>query len=608
MPGIAGIITKQSVKDNKHNLRLMIDCMLHEPFYESGVYINEDMGLYLGWVSHKGSFSDCMPVVNEEKNLVLLFAGENFADNEQTIRLRSRGHEFIGSNASYLIHLYEEDGEGFLQHLNGWFSGILVDIKLAKVLLFNDRYGMQRIYYHEAKDTFLFSSEAKSLMEVRASLREIDVNNLGEFFSFGCVLENRTLFSKISLLPGGSAWTFYNSNCATKGSYFQPQEWENQPTLEKESFYNRFKETFPKILPRYFNSDDRVAVSLTGGLDTRMIMAGVNNLHSDFSCYTFGGMFRDSFDVRISRKVADTCNRVHQVLRLDNDFLLDFPNLAEKTVYITEGTIDLTGVPDLYLNKLARDIAPVRITGNYGSEVLRGVRSLKAFPINQKIFHHDFIKNILNAESLLSEIQKGHGLTFAVFKQAPWFGYGRFAVEQSQLTIRNPFMDNDVVKLAYQAPNDAITTKEISMRFIAEHSLNLYNIVTDRGVGGGHNYFFSKFIRLYYEFLFKAEYYYNHGMPQWMAVLNHFLSPLQLEKLFLGYHKFYHFRIWYKDQLADYLRIILMDSRTTNRPYLNKNFLINMVSGHINGNRNYTDLINKVLTVELVQRLLIEKH
>src|SRR2546425_9777880 len=143
MPGIVGIIAKGSRKKNESDLNLMIDCMMHESFYTKGSYVNAQLGIYVGWVCHRGSFSDCMPVVNETKDIVLLFSGENFADKSVTEQLKRHGHEFDCSNAGYLVHLYEEKGESFLRELNGWFSGILVDLRKAQVILFNDRYGMQ---------------------------------------------------------------------------------------------------------------------------------------------------------------------------------------------------------------------------------------------------------------------------------------------------------------------------------------------------------------------------------------------------------------------------------------------------------------------------------
>src|SRR5271169_349926 len=113
MPGIAGIISPGSSEANEHLLSLMIGCMLHEPSYASGTYVNPQLGVYLGWVCHSGSFSDCMPVMNEAKDLVLIFSGEDFSDKEKITQLGYRGHKFDPFNASYLIHLYEEEEENF---------------------------------------------------------------------------------------------------------------------------------------------------------------------------------------------------------------------------------------------------------------------------------------------------------------------------------------------------------------------------------------------------------------------------------------------------------------------------------------------------------------
>ena len=52
------------------------------------------------------------------------------------------------------------------------------------------------------------------------------------------------------------------------------------------------------------------------------------------------------------------------------------------------------------------------------------------------------------------------------------------------------------------------------------------------------------------EFTFKAEYAYDYGMPQWVARIDHVLSPLHLERLFLGRHKYAHYRVWYRDVLV----------------------------------------------------------
>lgn len=107
-------------------------------------------------------------------------------------------------------------------------------------------------------------------------------------------------------------------------------------------------------------------------------------------------------------------------------------------------------------------------------------------------------------------------------------------------------------------------------------------------------------------FLRKAEYAYDYGMPQWLARAERVLFPLHLERLFLGRHKFCHFRIWYRDALAGYLREMLLDSRARSRPYLDGRRFEAIVRSHLKGDRNYTSEIHTVLTLELVHRLFVD--
>jgi asparagine synthase (glutamine-hydrolysing) len=81
-------------------------------------------------------------------------------------------------------------------------------------------------------------------------------------------------------------------------------------------------------------------MSLTGGLDSRMIMACLNPLPGELPCYPFGGM-KDMLDITIARKVAEVCHQNHTVLRLGSSFFTEFPQLAEKTMYVTDGCLDV---------------------------------------------------------------------------------------------------------------------------------------------------------------------------------------------------------------------------------------------------------------------------
>ncbi len=164
MPGIVGIISQRRSEEYYPLVRSMVKCLIHEPFYTDGTYINEKLGLWSGWACHEGAFADCLPIWNEKKDICLLFSGEDFADQAEIDALRMRGHEFGSDDASYLVHLYEEMGCEFLEKLNGWFSGVLLDLREQKFVLFNDRYGVNRLYFHEDAQSTLLSRRRARLL------------------------------------------------------------------------------------------------------------------------------------------------------------------------------------------------------------------------------------------------------------------------------------------------------------------------------------------------------------------------------------------------------------------------------------------------------------
>ena len=251
------------------------------------------------------------------------------------------------------------------------FHGLIADQSRGTVTLFNDRYGMHRIYYHEAKDAFYFAAEAKAILAVLPELRTPDPQGLGEFVACSCVLENRTIFKGIHVLPGGSAWTFRNGSEAKKDSYFTPREWEQQASLDPEESYRELRDAFSQNLPRYFTGREQVGMTLTGGIDTRVIMAWHKPAPRSLPCYTFGGMFRDCEDVRVALRVANVCQQTHEVLTVGHEFLSRFPYYAERTVYLTEGGVDVYRASDLYVSERARHLAPAKVVGTYGSEIVR---------------------------------------------------------------------------------------------------------------------------------------------------------------------------------------------------------------------------------------------
>jgi asparagine synthase (glutamine-hydrolysing) len=390
-----------------------------------------------------------------------------------------------------------------------------------------------------------------------------------------------------------------------KKTYFKQEVWESQPELSEADFYEKLKETWARILPRYFLGKQSMGLSLTGGVDSRMILAWAPSQSGKLPCYTWGGTYRDCADVKIARRAAKLCRQPHTTIPVGGQFLSQFHDLAGRAVYISDGSLDVTGSIDIYVQRLARQIAPVRLSGVCGGEILRRLVMFKPAPPEQGIFDPELERSFGGAAATYADELQGHRLSFTSFKQAPWYMASKFSVERSQVTYRTPYFDNDLVALAYQTPA-TLLRNEPALRLIADGNSALGRIGTDRGLAFQSVPGVNRVLHWYQEFMFKAEYAYDYRMPQWVARIDHAFAPLHLERLFLGRHKFHHFRVWYRDQLSQWLREILLDSDARSRTYLRPNCLEEILKAHITGQRNYAFEIHKILTLEFIQRRLIE--
>ena len=601
MPGLVGLISNLPRAQAESELSQMLRTLLHEPFYVSGTWIDESIGLYVGWIARKGSFAEAMPLQNECGDVTLIFSGEEFPEPGLMTTLKARGHAIEPNGASYLVHRYEDESD-FPKQLNGRFHGIVADRARGMAMLFNDRYGLQRIYYHQAKDSFYFAAEAKAILKVRPELRVADSRGIGEYIVCGCVLENRTLFQDVHVLPPGSAWTFRGGMLEKKAPYFEPSEWEKLEPLKPEEYYGHLRDVFVKNLPRFFEGGERIGVSLTGGLDTRIIMAWRNPAPNTMPCYTFGSMYRDNEDVKLARRVAKICGQHHETIPTGEEFLSQFAHYAERTMYLTDACVDLSRAPDLYLNEKARLLAPIRMVGTYGSEMLLHAVMFKAEEPVAGLFQSDLLPEIQRATQTYDASRRGHPVTFIAFRQSPWHHYGVLGLEQTQVGVRTPYLDNELVRTIYQSPGPVAINEEGRIRLIREGNPALAQLRTDRGLGDEQN----PVLHVLLEFLFKAEYAYDYGMPQWVAQVDHLFSALRLERIWLGRHKLYHFRVWYRDRLREYVREMLLDKRSLARPYLERTRVERIVSAHLRGNRNYTTEIHRLISLELLHRLFLD--
>lgn len=604
MPGIVGIISQSPSDECKGLVQLMIRCMDYESFYISGTYFVPGMGIYAGWVALEESFAAQQVFTNEQNNIAILFAGECLPDSESQARIRRNGDSRTEKEAGWLVHLYEEEGDQFVKKLNGLFSGLLIDTKRNRAFLFNDRYGLERLYLCETKNGVFFASEAKALLRILPELRYFDEKGVAQLLTFGCTLEWQNLFRGVKLLPGGSLWVFEGGNIR-KGRYFSSAGWEPLQPLPEQAFESKFKETFKRILPRYCEATPRVGISLTGGLDTRMIMACLPEAVTKPVSYTFTGEKATILDSHVAGRVAEACGLEHRNLQIGPDFFSNFAAIADKTVYVTDGCFGVTGAHEIYFNGKARQLAPTRLTGNFGSEILRGMSTFKPIGLSSELFNREINQMIDSCLAGLKEAD-GHPISFAAFREIPWSLFGSLAAGRSQVTFRTPYLDNELVALAFQVPESLRKSSLVALNLVKESNPVLGGIPTDRGRGGASRGLASILRRLFCDVTFKLDYIYSESLPNVLTPFDGLIGQFDAFGI-MGLHKFLRYRRWFRTKLAAYLREALANAAARQMPFWNANFLERMAADHISGRRNYLREINAVLTLDAVDRLILHK-
>lgn len=514
---------------------------------------------------------------------------------DETFPLVTAGDD--GAGPAAVIDAYRRYGVDGCAEVPGVAAGFLADVDRGKCLLFNDRYGRERLFVHVEGTRVAFSSEAKAILAIAPGTRTFDPVGLAEWLACGCTIGSRSLFRNIEVLESGTVLTFEGST-HHRHRYFTPARLEQLQPASGHEFLDAFSTGLRSAVNTATRQTPSVGVSLTGGLDSRMIMASLDAAPGSVPCYTFGSMYRTTGDVAIGREVAACCGQPHRVLELGADFVRAVPQHLDDAVYISDGYLGLSGAAELYVNRQAREIAPARMTGNWGGELMRGVRAFKYIMPKGEFLSPGLTTTIRESAAAFSTTS-WHPLSAALFQQIPCQGYGRYAIERSQMVMRSPFLADDVVTWLYRAP---ATVRACAAPAIIGRSPRLLAIPTDVGALGSGRRVVRRRIR---NALIKAEYLTSHGAPDWLAALASRLPRSVIETRFLGVDKFQHFRYWMRRDLSGFLRETLLgDADNGVGELFDVGAVRRMVDAQIEGRANYTNELDKLLAIAAMRKRL----
>ncbi|MCB4755544.1 MAG: asparagine synthase (glutamine-hydrolyzing) [Elusimicrobia bacterium] len=307
MCGISGIIDFKQAVDSKLVAR-MNSVLSHRGPDGEGLWADENAALghrrlkILDLTDHAAQ-----PMVSRDKNLIMIFNGEIYNFKDLRTQLGESPSWRSTGDSEVLLRAFEKWGAACLSKLNGMFAFAIWNIKEKTLFAARDRYGIKPFYYSLKNGRFIFASEIKGILAAGVP-REPNYFKIGEFLRWGALdYSEDTWFQGIqSLMPG--EYIFLRKNEFRKDKYYwlPDQIDENNPVGMKEGI-DRFRELLSDSLRLQLQSDRKVGVHLSGGVDSTVVTAMVSHLYPDtISTYTFG--YEETlFDERpFAKNVAQT--------------------------------------------------------------------------------------------------------------------------------------------------------------------------------------------------------------------------------------------------------------------------------------------------------------
>lgn len=386
MCGIAGIFNLTADRPpSEAELGSMIGQLQHRGPDGYGFFSDTQVGLAHARLSIIDLAGGKQPIHNEDRTVWVSFNGEIFNYIELRATLEQQGHRFYThSDTEVIVHLYEQHGEDFVQHLNGQFAIALWDQPRRRLVLARDRAGIRPLFYAQMRNRLLFASEAKALF-VHAELpRRLNLNALAQVFTYWSPLAPATVFEGVSSLPPGHVLVAENGRLRTRcywdWSFPEPPLPPERPAAE---YAEELRALLIDAVRLQLRSDVPVGAYLSGGLDSSIITSLIKNF-TDVPLRTFSVTFEDAeFDESaFQQELVNYLGTLHTALRCTTADIADaFP----KVIWHTETPIVRTAPTPLMLlsAKVRAEGYKVVLTGEGADEVFGGYDLFKEAKIRR---------------------------------------------------------------------------------------------------------------------------------------------------------------------------------------------------------------------------------
>jgi asparagine synthase (glutamine-hydrolysing) len=374
MCGIAGQFNFQRHQPvERETIVRMARSIAHRGPDDEGFFIAGPVGLGFRRLSIIDLAGGHQPMSDAGKTVWVIFNGEIYNYKELRQELQSRGHQFKTScDTEVIVYGYKEWGTRVFDRLNGMFGLAIWDVPNQRLVVARDAMGIKLVYYKIDNGTLTFGSEIRSILAAGDSKPAVDPAALKLFLQFRYTPSPLTIFQSIRKLAPGTMLVVEKGQCREERWYnFTPTPF-SKPKKEKEAVHELL-ELYRDAVRRHLLSDVPLGILLSGGLDSGLLLALMNEHGRNWPAYTigYGKSFADDelFD---AAETASLFGARHVTVKLDQgEFERSLPRIVE---CLEEPIAASSIVPMYFVSQRARQDVKVALIGQGPDELFGGYK------------------------------------------------------------------------------------------------------------------------------------------------------------------------------------------------------------------------------------------
>ncbi len=375
MCGICGIYNFESGRPaDRGLLKRSTDAMVHRGPDDEGFYVEGEVGLGNRRLSIIDLPGGHQPISNEDGTVWVTFNGEIYNYRELRAGLIERGHHLrTASDTEVLVHLYEEEGAGALEHLRGMYAFALWDARERRLLVARDRLGVKPLFFRVENETegrqLVFASELRALRALATQPLEVDPQSVYDFFGFRYIPAPNTFYRGVEKLLPGHLLVADRSGVRTRAYWDIPAE---EP-LDRpaEELAGEVVAHLRESVRLRLIADVPVGVFLSGGTDSSALVALMAELGGrPLRTFSVGFEEQSYSELPFARQVAQRFSTEHQELMVRSSDLAE--ELEHLVAFRDEPVAEPTDIALYRIARLASQSVKVVLAGEGGDELFAG--------------------------------------------------------------------------------------------------------------------------------------------------------------------------------------------------------------------------------------------